>query len=318
MIQKIISKKIELPPIYLIENEEDFKQLPLGLPYIIASIKEIDFIRIFLEFQILYKSCLKTNLSIKWLDCLKKLGYYKFKTYTLHSGGIYSGENSESNDTISIDDFIEDQYLVNFDKLTELKVLPSWLEDLKASIETNIIDEVTFNPNIYNKQIGLNVGGAFIKHNKKNLLILDVSSSMPNGVVKTITNLAKLMSKRFYADVIITGGQSYFYDYENVQNIDIVKEAAKAGRNNEGVMYKQILKNNKEYNTVISFGDDDYPGYFISNKFNEFEECNFKCEILYSLHTKGNKTENITGYAKCLKPSNKTIIVKDWINTIIN
>ena len=242
MIQKIISKKVELPPIYLIENEEDFKQLPLGLPYIIANIEEINFIRIFLEFQILYKSCLKTNLSINWLDCLKKLGYKKLRNYDLQSGGIYTESGIESNDIITIDDFVEDQYLVNFDKLTELKILPSWLEDLKTSIETNIIDEINFNPSIYNKQLGLNIGGPHIKHNKKNLLILDVSSSMPNGVVKTITNLAKLMSKKFYADIIITGGRSYIIDYENVQNSDIISIEAKAGTNNEGIKYKKILK----------------------------------------------------------------------------
>lgn len=313
MIQKIISKKIDLPTIFLIENEDDFNQLPKGLPYIIGSQKELSFIRVFLEFQVLYRSCKKTGLSINWLSCLNKLGYKNIRTYELQSGGTFTGSNGIENSPINLDSFIEDQYLVNFDKLTELKVLPTWLDDLKASIETNIIDEVTFDPCAFNKQLGINIGGAQLKHNKKNLLILDVSGSMPDGVVKTITNLAKLMSKKFFADVIITGGQSYFYHYEDVQNINIVDEAAKAGRNNEGEMYRKILKQVKNYGTCISFGDDDNPGYYTKSE----DVCNFTVDTLFSLHTRGNSTNNVTGYAKAFKPKT-TNIVKDWISTITN
>ena len=70
MIQKITSKKVELPTIYLVENEQDFKELPKGLPYVICDKKELEFVRIFLEFQVLYKSCLKTKIAVIWLDCL--------------------------------------------------------------------------------------------------------------------------------------------------------------------------------------------------------------------------------------------------------
>ena len=89
MITKITSKKIEIPPIFLIENEEDFKNLPKGLPYIIGSKEELSFITVFLEFQVLYKSCLKTGIPIKWLDCLRKIGYNSnsIRNYTLNSGG---------------------------------------------------------------------------------------------------------------------------------------------------------------------------------------------------------------------------------------
>ena len=53
MIQKIVSKRIELPPIWLVENEEDWNALPKGLPRILAPVAELDFIRTFLEFQAL-------------------------------------------------------------------------------------------------------------------------------------------------------------------------------------------------------------------------------------------------------------------------
>lgn len=313
MLQKITSKRVELPPIWLVENEDDFNQLPRGLPYIVGTQKELNFIRVFLEFQVLYRSCMKTKLSINWLKCLGKLGYKNVRTYNLSSGGTFTGGNPESNALISVESFIEDQYLVNFDKLTELKVLPTWLDDLRASIETNIIDEVTFDPSSFNKQLGLNIGGAALKHNKKNLLILDVSGSIPDGVVKTITGLAKLMSKKFYADVIVTGGQTYMIDYDDVPNSDFVALAAKAGRNNEGEMYRKIVKEKRDYGTVISFGDDDNPGSF--DRSTNDTECNFTVETLISLHTKGKNTDNITGYARWFTPRT-TRIVKDWISTL--
>jgi len=310
MIQQIKSRKLELPKIWLIENEEDYKQLPRGLPFVIGSKKDLPFITLFLEFQVLYKSCLKTNIPIKWLECLSRLGYKQNRTYQLHSGGNYDF-GSAGNYPLAIDDFVTDNYFVNFDKLSELKIFPVWLEDLKTAIETNIIDEVIFDPTAFNKQLGMNIGAAGLKHNLKNLLILDISSSMPRSVVMTITNLAKLMSKKFYADVILTGRQSIFIDYEKVQDADIPELTKKHGGGNEGVMFRAIVKESKQYNTVISFGDNDCPGDIPEN------ECNFKVETLYSLHTEGNSTKNITGYSRCFKPKTKHII-QDWINTISN
>ncbi len=311
-IQRITSKKVELPPIYLIEDEDDYKQLPKGLPYIVGSKSELSFITIFLEFQVLYKSCLKTSIPVKWLDCLSRLGYKStLKQYKLNSGGSFWKSNVEGNTELSIDSFVQDQYLVDFDRLSDLKILPKWMEDLKSAIQANIIDEVTFDPTAFNKQMGLNVGSSTVTHHMKNLLILDVSGSMPDAVVMTITNLAKLMSKKFYADIIVTGGRSYFIDYEDVPKEDIVDIAKRAGRNNEGEMFKQIVEEIKEYNTVISFGDDDNPVRFGGNK-----EINtkFTVETLYSLHTE-KSSNNVTGYARCFKPKT-THIVKDWLQTI--
>lgn len=314
MIQKIESSRVELPVIYLVENEEDWNNLPAGIPRILGTKSELNFIRIYLEFQVLYRSCVKTGLSIKWLDCLAKLGYKNLREYSLSSGGTFEGAGGTKSGNIKLDNFIEDQYLVNFDRLSELKVLPVWLDDLRASVETNIINEVTFDPTAFNKQLGMNVGAAATKTNKKNLLILDVSASMPDGVVKTLTNLAKLMSKRFYADLIITGGQSFFVDYERVPENSIVDIAAKAGRSNEGAMYREIIKVPREYGTVISFGDNDNPGGYYNGSNTII--CNIKCETLLSLHTEGKRTTNVTGYARCLTPKKETKIIQDWINSI--
>lgn len=312
MIQKIESKKIELPPIFLVENEEDFKTLPKGIPYIVADKSELPFITVFLEFQVLYRSCVKTGLPINWLDCLRRLGYSNsIREFLLTSGGDYWESDSSERGVLSVEDFVEDQYIVDFDRLSELKILPVWLDDIRTSIETNIINEVTFDPTAFNKQLGMNLGSAIVKNNKKNLLILDVSGSIPSGVVVTITNLAKLMSKKFYADIMITSGKTVLIDYDDVPTSNIVEIARKSGYNNEGKMYKAIVEEPKDYNTVISFGDNDAPGNF--DKIGVLVP-RFKIETLYSLHT-DKHSDNVTGYAKCFKPKT-TIKVKDWVNTI--
>lgn len=314
MIQKIKSKRVELPPIFLVENEEDFKALPKGLPYIIGKSSELQFITLFLEFQVLYRSCIKTGLPIKWLDCLKRIGYgNSLREYTLSSGGEYGIDGGGSRPEIDIDTFVEDKYIVDFDRLSELKILPVWLDDIRTSIEANIIDEVIFDPTAYNKQLGMNIGAGNVTHSKKNLLILDVSGSIPRGVVVTITNLAKLMSKKFYADVMITSGKTVLIDYEQVPESDIIEIARLSGSGNEGVMYKAIVEEPKEYNTVICFGDDDCPAGFS-------KECTakltprFRINTLYSLHT-DSRSENVTGYSKNFKPTT-THKVRDWVNTI--
>ena len=313
MLQKIISKRVELPPIFLVENEDDFKALPKGLPYIIGTKSELSFITIYLEFQVLYKSCIKTGLPIKWLDCLKKIGYgSSLRQYELNSGGEYFASDTSGRPKIEIDEFVEDQYIVDFDTLANLKILPVWLEDIRTAVETNIINEVTFDPCAFNKQLGMNVGSSVVKQNKKNLLILDVSGSIPRGVVVTITNLAKLMSKKFFADVMITSGKTQLIDYEDVQDSDIIEIARLSGNGNEGAMYKAIVEEEREYGTVIAFGDDDSPEQYSSvGKLNP----KFKIENIYSLHTKGKNTTNLVGYVKYLeaKTVNK---VSDWVNTI--
>jgi len=311
MITKIKSKKVDLPPIFLVEDEDDFNQLPKGLPYIIGNSSDLRFITLFLEYQVLFRSCKKTGLPFKWLNILKRAGYgtSRIREYQLRSGGDYGAASFAEGTKLDIDDFVEQQYLVDFDRLSELKILPTWLEDLKQSVQTNIIDEVIFDPTGFSKHLGFNAGSASLKHNLKNLLILDVSASIPTSIVVAITSLARLMSKRFYADILITSSQSKLIKYEDVFNTDIVALSESWARGNESEMYKEIIKEHAQYNTIISFGDNDSPGVKKEDKL-----CNFKCETLYSLHT-DKRYDVVTGYAKCFDPK-VTHIVKDWVNEL--
>jgi len=312
MITRIKSKKLELPVIFLIENEADFKELPKGLPYIVGKQSDLAFITLFLEFQILYKSCMNIGLPIKWMDCLKRAGYNvsSMKNYTLNSGGEFWDGGGVSKNVLSVDDFITDQYFVNFDKLSELYILPKWLDDLKLSVETNIIDEVVFNPLAFNKQIGMSVGAPELAHNSRNLLILDVSGSIPKSISMSISALAKLMARKFYADIIFTASKTVFVDYDNMETTDLIDISNSIGRGNEGQDFHNLLKEEKKYNTIICFGDDDHPVAFGANA---KDVCNVTCETLYSLHTRG--TKDLAGYCRCFKPK-VTNKVADWVTTI--
>jgi hypothetical protein len=312
MLQKIKSTKLELPPIYLVENEDDFKELPVGIPYIIGTKEDLPFITVYLEFQILFRSCCSTGIPIDWTSCLRRLGYHnELRAFTLNSGGGYWASDAEGQGrVITVDDFIEEQYIVDFDALTSLKILPHWLEDLKNSVEANVIDEVRFNPTAFNKQLGMHIGNAEVSTQVRNLIILDVSGSIPKAVTKTTTALAKLMSKKFFADVMVTSGRTELFPYEKVPFTDFVKVAESFGGNNEGEMYKAIVEQYKEYNTCICFGDDDAPGDYGGNSIRP----KFKINTLYSLHT-NTKTENIAGYAKLFNPTN-VIRVRDWVKTL--
>lgn len=311
MIQKIESKRLTLPDIWLVEDENDWNSLPVGIPRILAKKEELDFIVLYLEYQFLLKSAIKTGLPLKWEAILEKIfGKANIRKYQLSSGGTFTGDGSGYEKPITIEAFTEDQYLVNFDKLTELKILPHWLDEIfEHNIRCNIIDEVMFDPTALNKQLGLNVGAGVVKTHPKNLIIFDCSGSMPDGVVKTLAGLCKLMGKRFYADILITGGKSFLIFYEDVLETDFDKMVEKCGRNNEGEMYRAIVKEHRKYQTVISFGDNDNPGTQSST-----DKCNFTVDTLYSLHTE-ESSNNLTGYCRWLKPKT-TIKVKDWLVTI--
>lgn len=310
-ITKIISKIVELPVIFLVENEEDFKAIPKGLPWIFGTQSELPFIRIYLEFQVLLKSCNKTELKINWLNCLRRIGFKNnLKEYKLQSGGEYFKTDRANAPELSIDNFIEDSYIVDFDRLAELKILPIWLDDLKLAVETNIINEVIFDPCAFNKQLGVNIGAGAIKTQKKNLLILDISGSIPDGIRLTIIQLSKLMSKKFYADIIFTGGSTVFIDYEDVFTKDIKAITDKISRNNEGEQFKAIVEQVKSYGTCISFGDNDSPvGYSVTLN------PKFEIDTLYSLHTDKN-SDQLTGYCKGFKYVKNVFKVRDWVTSI--
>ena len=328
-MKKLISSKINLPVMYLLEDSEELEDLPLGIPFIIGNEDALPYIIKYLEYTLLYRSAMATGLAFNWSKELAKLGYgdtskpdADFKLIPFEYM-LNMGESPELDDVsatkefdLDIENYLTDGYLVSFDKLTELNVTPSWLSNLTDSIKTNVLEAVNFNPNLYSKKLGVMSGYSEIVGSDRNLGILDFSGSIPTSIITTTAILAKLMSKTFYADIMITGSVTKLFKYEELDRIDLLAEAKSIGRNNDQAHFKKIVSVPMVYNNVFSFGDDDFPGYAWKSEdkgisdVNGKEICNWKVNKVISLHTKSNTTQ--TGYTRWFEPK-EIEHVKDWL-----
>lgn len=328
-MKRLISPKINLPVMYLLEDSKELEDLPLGIPFIIGNEDALPYIIKYLEYTLLYRSAMATGLAFNWSNELAKLGYGNtskpdsdFKLipfdYMLNLGEpIELGNISTVEEfDLDIENYLTDGYLVSFDKLTELNVTPSWLSNLTDSIKTNVLEAVNFNPNLYSKKLGVMSGYSEIVGSDRNLGILDFSGSIPISIITTTAILAKLMSKTFYADIMITGSVTKLFKYEELDRIDLLAEAKAIGRNNDQAHYKKLVSVPMVYNTVFSFGDNDCPGHNWKSGDKEISDkegkkiCNWKINKVISLHTKSNTTQ--TGYTRWFEPK-EIEYVKDWL-----
>jgi hypothetical protein len=331
-MKKLTSTKINLPVMYLLEDTSEIKDLPLGIPFIIGKEKDAPLIIKYLEYTVLYRSAKATGLGFNWEKQLSGLGYageYKLKSnfqcipydYMLSLNKVKSPEPEvkESTFDIDIDSYLTDGYLVSFDRLTELNVTPSWLSNLVDSIRTNVLSSISFNPSLYSKKLGMMSGYAEVVGADRNLGILDFSGSIPISIITTTALLAKLMSRTFYADIMITGSYTKLFKYEELDSIDLLEEAYKIGRNNDQKYFKDLVSKPMAYNVVFSFGDDDSPGHAwqAGDKYITDEEgkalCNWDVHKVISMHTRGTFSQ--TGYTRWFSPK-ETELVSDWLVTI--
>lgn len=321
---------------YLLEDYSEIKDLPMGIPFIIGTVRDLPLIIKYLECTILHRSAKATGLLFNWDKELAKLGYVgnavpaeKFQCvpfdYMLaESNGMYK-EVSEEVDIVeslyevNIESYLSDGYLVSFDKLTELNVTPSWLSNLANSIRTNVLASVNFNPSLYSKKLGLMSGYSEVIGADRNLGILDFSGSIPTSIVTTTALLAKLMSKTFYADIMITGTTSKLFKYEELDTIDLMEESFKIGRSNDQGAFKELVSKPMAYNVVFSFGDNDHPGYCWKTGDEHLSDaqgqrlCNWNVHKVISMHTQSDKVQ--TGYTRWFEPK-EIELVKDWLITI--
>lgn len=318
---------------YLLEDSSEIKELPLGIPFIIGDAKALPLIVKYLEYTVLYRSAVATGLAFNWERELYKLGYNNNKESLKESFQCIPydymmslGENSEAKTIseesayeIDIADYLTDGYLVSFDKLTELNVTPSWLSNLADSIRTNVLSAVNFNPSLYSKKLGIMSGYTEVVGTDRNLGILDFSGSIPISIITTTALLAKLMSKTFYADIMITGSTTKIFKYEELDSIDLLEEARTIGRNNDQKYFKELVSKPMTYNVVFSFGDDDHPGYSWSTGDTSITDhegkdiCKWDVFKVISMHTRKNGMQ--TGYTRWFSPK-ETELVQDWLITL--
>lgn len=201
---------------------------------------------------------------------------------------------------------------VNVDELLSLGLLPKFVGEVADCVRTNINNRFSWRDG-YNKRLGCCVGNYDDGPSAPNLLIVDVSGSIPEGVSSTLLRLLATMREQAQADVIVTGSTSRFYEYGSdlPSPSEIRKEIGYA---NERYVFMRILREHvmgRHLGNVISFGDYDSPDITKRDVVNVLEGATV--EHVHHYHTRAASAQ--TGYAEwvhLVSPNVKTRFSTDW------
>lgn len=213
----------------------------------------------------------------------------------------FTGSVAGNQKTLSISEYLDDaSSYVNIESLQQLKLLPSFLGDIVDNIKKNLVAPLHWQEG-WNKKKRCCLGNYHGEHQLPNLIIIDVSSSIPRGISATMLILADTLRSQVQADLIITGGISLYFKYgEELPTPDEIRRRVPAM--NERKMYAAIVKGKlrKQYGHIISFGDNDNPGEIYTD---------VRCKVLHHYHTWKPKTQ--TGYAQCFH-AEKEVYDNTW------
>lgn len=322
MIKLLESKKINIPKVYLVSTKEELKELPIGIPFIFGDNDIEEYLIRLLEYEVLYQNALKTGYPFNFRQLLLDNGYDDMENFGWHET-VYMDYMTEDKalDDLELSDlkvldsyhsgefkkFVKDSSCyVNIEKIKSLNVFPLWLDKIEDAIKTNIHNFAIFNSNMYNKKLEGVYGGLELSSPQRNLIVIDISGSIPKAVSSTCLALAKNLGETFYADLLITGSKSTLYTYEELYKLDINTIYKENGTDNDQVYFKKLVSSEKKiYNTVIAFGDNHSPCDKWGNKYNQKTKyisredgrklCKWEIKNLISFHTtSGTET---AGYA---------------------
>lgn len=179
----------------------------------------------------------------------------------LFTGG---GGDAVIEHTLSLADYVGDlSSCVDLNVLQRLRLMPAFIGDILDCIKLNVGSGLYWREG-YNKRLGIPVGRYDASGQLPNLVILDVSGSIPRGISATMIMLIDTLRTQLSADLIITSDISRFYpmgselpDPESIRDM--------FGYGNEAADFFAILAKNikgRHYGHVFSFGDNDTPDYF--------------------------------------------------------
>ena len=333
----LTSKKgIELPILYLISNREELKEIPIGVPFFFGDDSVEDYLVRLLEYEVLYQNCIRTGYPFNFKKLLLDNGYNDLYSFNWHetiymdyvTEGLIEDEDEEGLKEFSkersqeLKDYIKDNTCyVDLEKIKSLNVFPIWLDKIEKAISTNIHNFSIFNPNMYNKKLEGMYGALELTAPPRNLLIIDISGSIPKAVSATTLILAKNLAETFFADMLITGSKSTLYEYERIYELNIDTIYSENGMDNDQAVFKKLVSSEKRiYKTCIAFGDNHHPGQQWSNDYNKKTTrisdkngkklCKWEIENLISFHV--TSKEEIAGYSRWFEPTNIEKI-EDWV-----
>lgn len=151
------------------------------------------------------------------------------------------------------------EWQVDIETLQQLHLLPTFLDDVATAIKRNLIGLQWADG--WNKKLDCNMGRYDSGTEAPNLIVLDVSGSIPRGVSATMVTLIDTLRTQANADLIITGHLSqYWKSGESLP--DPRKLAQIVGGCNERSQFYRILRKHilgRHWGNVIVFGDNDAP-----------------------------------------------------------
>lgn len=198
----------------------------------------------------------------------------------------------------SLDDFFrESTEHVNMEILQELGLLPVFLDDITEAVKRNVIGTSWMDG--WNKKLGLPVGDFKYSNEAPNLIVLDVSGSIPPGVSYTMCTLIDMLRTQANAHLIITSWSSRYWDCD--EELPTPEELnTMVGGANEASQFNHILEDKifgKHWGNVIVFGDMHAPtDSRFRYEYPIHDDCrrNTKVDHLMCYDTRGR---HIPGYA---------------------
>lgn len=338
MLEKLETDGIPLPRIYVAQTMEDISVAKRnGLPYVIWRGDHKTLLAV-----VLLPTLKKLLPGVKW-D--KFLGIDDAKRNTLidvRGGGGYTasfmssrvsdrnrivdsadskrefdgGSEKELENTGEVDLkklAVKMDGELNIEALQHLDLLPTFIGDIRDCVRANLTGGTGWRYG-WNKKLGAAVGTCDMMPEPNNLIIIDVSASIPDGISSTMLALAETLREQCCADLIITSSQSRFYPRRSELPTP-EKIRVDVGYGNERKQFLKILRDHvagKHWRNVIAFGDYDWPGYLRHDE--EREILTAQVDRVVSYHTRS--TKEVAGYAKwCTKLEPKPEIIyagSDW------
>lgn len=328
MLQRVTMQGIPLPRLYIAENMEDIRIAKAnGIPYIKwnkGQDKLIKFIlRPFLE---------KMFPDIKWDKVLGRRP--RFKTVVEMTNGCHCDDSDTSDGTPSAPNEDEDGTLtevadiaedyrtfdrrngggdvesvdlsvyvgdlsshINLEVLQSLRLMPAFIGDILECIKINV-GSGQFWQEGYNKKRKLYVGNYNCAAQLPNLIILDISYSIPRGISSTMLMLIDTLRSQVNADLIVTGRHTKWFPMnEPLPSPQELRKMIPLGQ--ESAEFVDIMNKHvagKHYGHVFSFGDNDSPYVYGGGKATtDLVLIGTEVEHVHSYHTRDKR---LTGYCR--------------------
>lgn len=349
MLRQLKLDGIKLPEIFIVQTDEDKRvATDSGLPFVSWNGTDEEIIKI-----VFRPTLEKLFPYIDWNAVLGKRTYRTMVVY-VPGGEVEIHPSCEDNDSQAksngydrgidgtdvadiakstrifsgggagiqakpLDEYVGDLTAeVDLDVLQELELMPKFIGDIMSCIRRNLTS-ICWTEG-YNKKRGVPIGNFNGAKEMRNLIILDVSASIPRGISATMIALIDTLRTKVNADLIVTGGESYFWPIEEqLPSPEKIRNMVTLG--NESMMFNEILKTHiagHEYGNVICFGDNDTPNTCRLIENDQLDMTGTIVHKVWSYHTCSDYY--LAGYCKwCEKIGVKREDINmnnDWVNWI--